>query len=300
MTFMVDDQLLGLVDAVALVVGGSGPGMGHQHCVQLARAGCHVVIGDLVENGRVTEEIRGLGREAVFVEMDALAAADHRRAVDVAFETFGRLDVAVNHVGGHFGQSSILDYEESDWDNTVELCLKSCFHGIRAQARGMIEHRTRGRIITVSATTGADRPSDSGVSAYGAAKAGVKNLTQSAALELARYGIRVNCIVPGTHRSAFLADRPDSGPDESGAWVAPAAAGPLMRRLGDPRETAGLSVFLASELSSYVTGQAIASDGGLNLTLHREQRDPVPSTLPLSVEPLFDVAWGRPSETTNG
>jgi NAD(P)-dependent dehydrogenase (short-subunit alcohol dehydrogenase family) len=287
MAFAIDDELLGLVDSVALVVGGSGEGMGHQHCAQLARAGCHVIIGDVKRNADVIEEIEARGRKALFVELDALSAEDHRRAVATAFEKFGRLDVSVNHVGGHYGVSSILDYDESDWDRTVELCLKSCFHGIRAQARGMVEHETRGRIITVSSTTGADRPSDAGIAAYGAAKAGVKNLTQSAAVELARYGIRVNCIIPGTQRLAFLAEQPETTPE---VWVQHAAAGPLMRRFGDPQETAGLSVFLASNLSSYVTGQAIASDGGLNLTVHREQRDPLPTTLPDHIKPLFDAS----------
>jgi NAD(P)-dependent dehydrogenase (short-subunit alcohol dehydrogenase family) len=293
MAFTIDEELLGLADSVALVVGGSGEGMGHQHCVQLARAGCHVVIGDVKRNDEVIEEIKGWGRKALYVELDALSAADHKRAVDAALAEFGRFDVSVNHVGGHFGVSSILDYDESDWDRTVDLCLKSCFHGVRAQARAMIENGTRVRIITVSSTTGADRPSDAGIAAYGAAKAGVKNFTQSAAVELARYGIRVNCIIPGTQRLAFLAEQPETTPE---VWVQHAAQGPVMRRFGDPWETASLSVFLASNLSSYVTGQAIASDGGLNLTVHREQRDPLPTTLPDSVEPLFDAAGWTSSE----
>jgi NAD(P)-dependent dehydrogenase (short-subunit alcohol dehydrogenase family) len=278
--FALDPKLLGLVDEVALVLGGGGAGMGRSHCLQLARAGCHLVVADRdVEGGtRTVEEVEALGRRAIFVETDATDSDSVRDAVAVAIAEFGCLDIQMNHVGGTFGSVPFLDYDDDDWDRTIALNLKPVVYGSRHAALAMIERGIEGRIINTASSSGV-AAADS-LSAYGTAKAGVIHLTKTLALELARYGIRVNCIVPGTHESQ---DDSTGSPPPGASSVAEfleanRRASPL-GRLGRPSETAGLAVFFASRLSAYVTGQSLLSDGGLTLTLNRPRRDGVPSAV---------------------
>lgn len=271
-TFRLDPDLLGLVDEVALVLGGGGAGMGRSHCLQLARAGCHVVVADLdPEGGRETvAEVRSLGRRGAFVETDALDADSVGAAVDFAIAEFDRLDVQVNHVGGTVGSVPFLDYDDDDWDATVALNTKPVVFGSRAASLAMIGREIEGRIVNTASSSGI-AAADS-LAAYGAAKAAVIHLTKTLALELAQFGIRVNCIVPGTH------DVQGAGTPPGGVakfLEANRAASPL-GRLGKPAETAGLAVFFASRLSGYVTGQSVLSDGGLLLTLNRARRDGLP------------------------
>lgn len=279
-SFALDPKLLGLVDEVALVLGGGGAGMGRSHCLQLARAGCHLVVADLdVEGGtRTVEEVESLGRRAIFVETDATDSESVRAAVGVALDEFGCLDVQVNHVGGTIGSVPFLDYDDDDWDRTIDLNLKPVVYGTRHAALAMIERRIEGRIINTASSSGI-AAADS-LSAYGTAKAGVIHLTKTLALELAQFGIRVNCIVPGTHESQDdSTGTPPPGAASVAEFLAANRRASPLGRLGRSEETAGLAVFFASRLSAYVTGQSVLSDGGLLLTLNRPRRDCLPSAV---------------------
>lgn len=278
--FAHDPELLGLVDQVALVLGGGGAGMGRSHCLALARAGCHVVVADLdMDGGRETvAAVEAIGRRAILVETDATDSASVQAAVAAAIVEFDRLDVQMNHVGGTIGSVPFLDYDDDDWDRTIELNLKPAVYGSRHAALAMIERETAGRIVNTASSSGI-AAADS-LSAYGTAKAGVIHLTKTLALELAAFGIRVNCIVPGTHETQ---DDSTGGTPPGAASIeefleANRTASPL-GRLGRPEETAGLAVFFASRLSAYVTGQSLLSDGGLLLTLNRPRRDGLPAAV---------------------
>jgi NAD(P)-dependent dehydrogenase (short-subunit alcohol dehydrogenase family) len=133
----------------------------------------------------------------------------------------------------------------------------------------MIERGINGRIINVASSSGV--VGGPNVSDYGAANAGVIHFTKSAAMELARFGLRVNCIIPGTHDTETSRARAaESGRDPNMQRFREAAAkAPPLGRLGDPLDTGGLAVFLASNLSSYVTGHGIFSDGGVVHTTAR-------------------------------
>ena len=289
-------ELFGLTDKVALVVGGGGAGMGRSFCVALAKAGCHLVIADYDESAaqKVADEIVGMGRKAIAVQADARVKADQQRAVDTAIREFGSLDVGVNHVGGVAAVQSIFDATEDVFDQTMAVSLKSTLLGAQAQATAMVAHDIRGVIVNTSAGTGGLWPSfPAGLAIYGAAKAGVVNLTKSMAVEFAKYGIRANCVIPGpTANSVQL--HLDQGTEEYTKNIHSEVL-PLMRRYGHPDETAGVLLFLASNLSSFVTGAAIAADGGANLTIHRPQNDTMSTTLEkLGKRPLFNPepsAW---------
>ncbi len=273
MAWTIDSDLLGLEDKVAVVTGGGGAGMGGQHCRQLARAGCDIVVADIDEDGgqATVKAVEEIGRRAIFVKANTRVRADVDDLLKATLGAFGRLDIAVNHVGGmgETGPTPFLDYADEGWDDVIEHNLKSTFLCCRAEALEMIRQGTEGRIINVASSSGVVGAES--IAAYGASKAGVIHLTKSLAQELARYGIRVNCIVPGTHtnpRQEAMLNDPDV-PEERKAFMRRAGAAPPLGRLGNPWETAGLAVFFASNLSSYVTGTALLSDGGVTLTTAR-------------------------------
>lgn len=128
----------------------------------------------------------------------------------------------------------------------------------------MVERGTPGRIITIASSSGVVGAPN--IVAYGAAKAGVIHMTKTLAMELAPHGIRVNCIVPGTHLTERAAANTDPA---TVAFREAAAKAPPLARLGDPLETGGLAVFFASRLSAYVTGHSLLSDGGVTHTTAR-------------------------------
>jgi NAD(P)-dependent dehydrogenase (short-subunit alcohol dehydrogenase family) len=274
MAFTIDPELFGIVDNVALVTGGGGLGMGGTHAVQLARAGCHVVVADMDEEAgrRTVAEIERLGRRAVFVRANVRQASDVRAMVGAAIDEFGRLDIAVNHAGGMgkwSGYIPTLDVEEDVWDDVIELNLKSTLLCCQAEALAMIEHDVRGRIVNMASSSGMI-PAP-GIAAYGVAKAGIIHLTKTLAIELAPYGIRVNCIAPSRQVAARMMPEAEAEFEQAQYLEAAAQAVPL-RRLGQPRDAANIVLFLASELSSYMTGHTLLADGGLTHTTARAPR----------------------------
>ena len=275
MGFAIDPELLGLEDNVALVTGGGGVGMGRAHCLQLARAGCHVVVADIDADGgaETVRQVERLGRRAAFVPANVRRPEEVGEMVRSAGEAFGRLDVAINHVG-NAGETGVfvtpfLDFTPEAWDDVVTQNLTSTMLCCQAEALHMIERDVPGRIVNVASSSGVvGAPT---IAAYGAAKAGVIHLTKTLGMEFAPYGIRVNCIVPGTHTNermkAAMAD-PDT-PPEAKRFQELAGRAPPLGRLGEPWETAGLAVFFASKLSAYVTGHSLLSDGGVTHTTAR-------------------------------
>lgn len=287
MPFVIDPGLLGLEDVVAYVTG-AGQGIGQGCALQLAAAGCHVAVLDRDgDAGRATAaRVEQLGRRAVYVEADALDADAMRDAIASVRTQLGPPEVACHVVGNPaHAPKPLLDITLDEWNRTVHQNLGSAFIGTRAAALAMIESHLPGRIVNVSSSSGVVGAPN--VADYGAAKAGVIHLTKSASMELARYGIRVNCIVPGTHeRTGTKVDAPVT--PAMAQFRALAAKAPPLGRLGDSYETGGLAVFLASRLSSYMTGHAVFSDGGV---VHTTARPPV--GMDMVPEALSHVAWVR-------
>jgi NAD(P)-dependent dehydrogenase (short-subunit alcohol dehydrogenase family) len=209
------ESLLGLEDKV-VVVTGSSQGVGLGCARQFARAGSDVVLvgrrSKPLESA--AEEIRALGRQVLTVEADVTREEDIAKMVEASMGRFGRIDVAINNVGGRRGKpdGALLDSGPEYWRQTLELNLDTVFACTQAFARAMISTGTSGAIVNIASVTA--YKSSPNLAPYGAAKAGLIQLTRTLALELAPHGIRVTGVAPGmVHRHAGRSrpGRPDDG-----------------------------------------------------------------------------------------
>jgi len=229
-----------------------------QMALALAKAGADVLIGDLLlaQAEQTAEEIRGLGRRAAAVAVDVRDSSQCDALIKRCLDEFGRIDVMLSNAG--IGEARGLnktfwEVTDDDWRDTIDINLSSAFYCARAASRPMIEQGSGVIINLGSGTALRGAPS---IFPYAAAKAAVISLTKSLAMLLARYNIRVNCIIPGE-----FARRPSESEEEERHWNERGKFFPA-QRVGEPWELGALAVFLASDASSYVTGQGIAVEGG--------------------------------------
>ncbi len=218
--------------------------MGESHARMFVDEGAKVVIGDiLVEDGE--RLARELGDSAVFIQLDVTCYESWQSAVELAQKTFGGLNVLVNNAGIiNFGP--LTDYSVDDWKKIIDVNLTGQFLGIKAATPALVASAPSS-IINVSSTAGFQ-----GISAlhgYTASKFGVRGLTKSVALELARQNVRANSVHPGTVSTPMNAglDVADFNP---------------MRRMGRVEEVSKLLIYLASDESSFTTGTEFLIDGG--------------------------------------
>ncbi len=244
-----------LENRVAVVTGG-GNGIGKGIAEAFAQAGADIVIAELDRAAAHTaaEEIRTLGRKALPLSVDALDSRQVDELMAKTITEFGRIDILVNNVGGarRSRRGPLVDMPDEVWDGIITINLKSTFLCTKAAARIMIGQK-KGNIINLSSAAGLRAyPS---LPPYGAAKAAMINFTQSMAVQLAPYNIRVNAIAPGTittSSAAYLGDRSERARKR----------GTLMGRPGTVEEITPAAVYLASDASSYVTGVTIEATGG--------------------------------------
>src|SRR5579863_5773190 len=190
---------------IGLVTGGTS-GIGRETAILFAKAGAKVVVaGRHAKEGEETIElIRSAGGEGLFVKTDVSKAAEVETLVQVAVESFGRLDVAFNNAGIEGVWSSIVRQSEEDWDRTIAINLKGVWLCLKYEIRQMLMQGGGGAIVNMSSITGL--VGSVGVAAYSASKHGVMGLTQTAALENAKRGIRINAVCPGFTETP-MADR---------------------------------------------------------------------------------------------
>ena len=237
----------------ALVTGG-GRGIGRAIALELGRAGADVAVNYYVEPERAeatAADITALGVRGMTVAGDVGDAADAQRMIDEVVTRFGRIDILVNNAGTQTW-TPFLEVTEREWDLVIRTNLKGCFLCTQAAARRM---RSTGGVI-VNIGSGCNKVPFPGLVAYTASKGGIEMLTKVAAVELAPYRIRVNCVAPGAvdvERTRLELD------DYAGTWGALTPLG----RIGEPADVARAVRFLATDDSAFVTGQTLWVDGGM-------------------------------------
>ncbi|MGD9598250.1 MAG: SDR family NAD(P)-dependent oxidoreductase [Steroidobacteraceae bacterium] len=240
-----------VLEGKTAIVTGAGSGIGAAIARRLAAAGAQVIAADLrIEAAAaLAAEVKGITAQGC----DVTRAGDVDALVAAVVERHGRLDVMVNNVGQSIA-GWLQDTTDEDWQRVLAVTLSSTFHGVRAALRAMLPKRS-GSIINIS--SGAGFGGSPGLAAYGAAKAGVNNLTQSAAVENARSGVRINAIAPGAIETPAILAWARSLPGGLPAYEATLLPG----RFGRPEEIAAVAVFLASDAASFVNGAIIPVDG---------------------------------------
>jgi NAD(P)-dependent dehydrogenase (short-subunit alcohol dehydrogenase family) len=253
-----------LTDRVAVITGG-GAGMGKAIARKFAEEGCSVVISDISEAAgkKTADEISQKGGKAIFVRCDVTSNSQVQDMVNTAVRKFGKIDILVNNAGALGTLWSLEQVTEEDWDRIIDINLKSVFLCCKAIVPHMKEKKY-GRIVNIS-SMGAVTPPRSVVH-YHAAKAGVISLTQNLALELVSFNVLVNAIVPGPIHTEYYEPRLKNMTDaEREAYFITKGKTTPMKRMGKPEEIAAVALFLVTDSSSYITGEAINVAGGLPL-----------------------------------
>jgi NAD(P)-dependent dehydrogenase (short-subunit alcohol dehydrogenase family) len=243
---------------VALVTGGSS-GIGRASSIAFARNGARVAVADIdVEGGnRTVDMINSMqGSSAFFIKADVTKASDVQSMVETAVRTYGRLDYAHNNAGIDGDFITIVQGSEENFDRVIATNLKSVWLGMKHEIPQM-RKQGGGAIVNTASVAGLVAYRTMGV--YVASKHGVIGLTKTAALECSRIGIRVNAVCPGAIRTAMI-DAFIAGNQETEAHMN--GLQPI-GRMGKPEEVASAVVWLCSDAASFVTGAALAIDGGI-------------------------------------
>lgn len=256
---MVNNENLSLSGRNAIVTGGAR-GIGAETAFLLAKNGANIVIADLIDGKETVEKIEAIERKAFFVSTNVAIKTDVQKMVEIGIEKFGHIDILVNNAGV-VHRDSLLETSEPTWDRVVSVVLKGTFICIQAIYPHMAK-RKYGKIVNVSSISGiiggaVSKIEDSNEAkkgrsgpAYAAAKGGVIALTRWIAKDVAKDGIYVNSIAPGACET-----------DMTRGFDYNVNSLPIPR-MGTPHEMAEAIYFLASDSSSYITGQVINVDGG--------------------------------------
>ena len=255
-----------LTDQVAIITGGGG-GIGRAIALAFAAMGADVVIGDIIPERceETATRVRELGRQALAVPTDVLHTDQIRSLIEKADAQFGRIDILVNNAGG-VGSRQFLDQSERSWRRHIDMNLVSMLAATSSAVPVMIRGGRGGSVINITSIEGSRAAPTFAV--YAGCKAAINNITRTFALEFADHGIRVNAIAPDITTTPGIRGN-HSGPVDPSIWIqpTPAQAEAIARRVplgreGIDTECGSAAVFLASSMSSYVTGTVLAVDGG--------------------------------------
>jgi 3-oxoacyl-[acyl-carrier protein] reductase len=248
-----------LSNRVAIITGGAR-GIGRAIALKFAEEGSSIVIADVMEMAasQTVEEISKLGRQALFISCDVSSSQQVRAMVKQTVNRFGKIDILVNDAGTGAVPKLIGEVSEAEWDRTLSINLKGVFLCCQAVTPYMKEQRY-GKIINMSSIAAISPVSPV---SYTSSKGGVMTLTIDVAMEMAPYNVCVNAILPGLTRTEMVDEFAPPGIikdeyyDQLGKTLVP------MQRVGKPQDIAGVALFLASNLSDYVTGDRIIVAGG--------------------------------------
>jgi len=244
-----------LKDKTALITG-AARGIGRAIALKFAAEGADIAFTDLaVDENMVSleKEIEALGRKGKGYASDASDFQGSVAVVDQIVQDFGKVDILVNNAG-ITRDNLLMRMTEADWDLVIKVNLKSVFSMTRAIQRPMLKQRF-GSIINMSSVVGVS--GNAGQSNYSASKAGLIGFTKSIALELGSRNIRCNAIAPGFIETEMTTRLPQEARE---AWIKKIP----LKRGGKPEDVANIALFLASDLSDFVTGQVISVCGGMN------------------------------------
>ncbi|MDD7343387.1 MAG: 3-oxoacyl-[acyl-carrier-protein] reductase [Bacteroidales bacterium] len=246
-----------LLEGKVALITGAARGIGKEIALKFASEGADIAFTDLVidENGKMTEEeIAALGVKAKGYASNAAKFDETEAVVAQVKEDFGHIDILVNNAG-ITKDAIMLKMTEAQWDAVIAVNLKSAFNFIHALIPVMMRQR-QGSIINMASVVGVH--GNAGQANYAASKAGLIALAKSVGQEMGRRGIRANAIAPGFIDTAMTQALPDNIRKE---WIERIP----LRRGGTVEDIANVATFLASDMSSYVTGQVIQVDGGMNM-----------------------------------
>ncbi len=246
-----------LADKVIVVTGG-GSGIGRETALAMAAEGARLVIADLVEDSAtaVAGEIAAAGGAALGLRCDVTRSDDVEQMFDEVIAHYGRVDCAFNNAGieGRFART--VEYSDSDWAQTIAVNLTGVFYCLRREIQEMLKNPSGGSIVNTASITGL--VGWRGAPAYSASKHAVVGLTRTAALENARYRIRVNAVCPGVVETPMGERIFAEAPGAKERLVARHPQG----RLAQTSEVANAVLWLCSDRSSFTTGHALTVDGG--------------------------------------
>ena len=244
---------MGLLEGKVALITGASRGIGKAIALKFAAEGADIAFTDIKVNEDTVKELSDLGVKVKAYASNAADFADTQATMEKIHADFGHIDILVNNAG-ITRDGLMLRMEESQWDAVINVNLKSAFNYIHA-VTPIMSRQKGGSIINMSSVVGVS--GNAGQCNYSASKAGLIGLAKSIAKEMGPRGIRANCIAPGFIISDMTAALPE---DVREAWV---KSIPL-RRGGTPEDVAKVALFLASDLSSYVSGQVINCCGAMN------------------------------------
>ncbi|MDD3734982.1 MAG: SDR family NAD(P)-dependent oxidoreductase [Candidatus Pacebacteria bacterium] len=248
---------LNLKDKIAFVTG-ARRGMGRSHSLLLAKAGAKVIVTDISQEDcqRVVQEIQNQGGEAMALKLDVTDSVEIDEVVKKIIETYGKIDILVNNAGV-CPFKPFLELTEEDWDFVLNINLKGYFLTAQRVAKEMIKQKSGAIINIASVAMGQQGVGMLDLVHYCASKGGVVGMTEAMALELAPYNIRVNAIAPGVIETPMISPIKQNE-DQLNAMLKRIPMG----RVGSAEEISNAVLFLASDLSSYMTGSTVVVDGG--------------------------------------
>jgi len=244
---------MGLLEGKVALITGASRGIGKAIALKYASEGADIAFTDIAVNEDTVKEIEALGHKVKGYVSNAADFGQAHETVAAVMEDFGRIDILVNNAG-ITRDGLMLRMDEAQWDSVLTVNLKSAFNFTHAVTPIMARQRG-GSIINMSSVVG--EHGNAGQCNYSASKAGLIGLAKSVAKEMGPRGIRANCIAPGFIISDMTAAMPD---DVRDAWIKTIP----LRRGGTPEEVAKVALFLASDLSSYVSGQVINCCGAMS------------------------------------